>query len=425
MKTIEIPYGHGVQTLHIDPARLNAVLEPPAGAASPESSGEESRIVTEALAAPIGTVPLAELSAGKRRILVITSDHTRPMPSRVTMPLLLNEIRQGNPQAEITILIATGMHRPTTAEEIRARFGEEMAAAEQIVVHNAYHPEELAYFGTLPSGGELWLNGLLKQADLIVAEGFIEPHFFAGFSGGRKSILPGVAGERTVMYNHNAKFIADPRARQGNLAGNPLHRDMLYAAQAAGLAFILNVLLDDEKKIKAAFAGDPEAAHAGGCALCEKRLRVAPVRSDIVITSNGGYPLDQNLYQSVKGMTAGEACVREGGIIIMVAEARDGHGGESFYRWFAERGGAGQVLRDIEGVPAEETHADQWEAQILARILKKASCIFVTAEANRALIEAMHMNWAESVDAALAQAYQELGPDSSVTVIPNGVGVIL
>ena len=422
MVAIEIPYGRGKQIAHIPQGRLNAVLAPRHTAPSGEAQEE---IVRRALASPIGSPALCELAKGKRRVLIITSDHTRPVPSRITMPQLLAGVRAGNPQAEITILIATGMHRPTTQAELLDRFGGEIVAHERIVVHRAQADEDMAFFGTLPSGGELWLNRLVKESDLVLSEGFIEPHFFAGFSGGRKSILPGVASRKTVLYNHNAHFIADPHARQGELEDNSIHRDMLYAAQQAKLAFILNVILDGDKRVVAAVAGDRVLAHREGCRLSAEMTRVTPVVSDIAITSNGGYPLDQNVYQSVKGMTAAEACVREGGAIIMCAALGDGHGGEAFYRWFADRPDAAAVARDIESVPPERTHMDQWEAQILARVMARATCFMVTGEENRALVETMHFRWAADVDSAFAQATALLGEASTVTVIPDGVGVIV
>ncbi len=177
----------------------------------------------------------------------------------------------------------------------------------------------MADFGMLPSGGRLRLNAIVQEADLIVAEGFIEPHFFAGFSGGRKSILPGIASMETICYNHNAKFIHDKKARQGSLSNNPIHLDMIFAARQAGLRFILNVVLDHNKRIVGAFCGEPEAAHETGCRYCEKLTGVEAVSADIVVTSNGGYPLDQNIYQTVKGLTAGESCVRQGGVLILCA----------------------------------------------------------------------------------------------------------
>ena len=421
MATISIPYGRGTQTLHVDDVRLQAVLTPNHA----ELSGAaQEEIVRAALENPIGSERLCEKAKGKRNILVITSDHTRPVPSGITMPILLEEIRSGNPDAQITILIATGMHRPTTEAELRGKLGDAIVDRERIVVHKA-ETDEMAFFGMLPSGGELWLNALVKEADMVVSEGFIEPHFFAGFSGGRKSILPGVAARKTVLYNHNARFLSSGNTRQGKLSGNPIHEDMIFAAKAAGLAFILNVLIDSEKRVIAAVSGDCEAAHVKGCALCSELTSVKGVVSDIAITSNGGYPLDQNVDQSVKGMTAAESCVREGGAIIICAALGDGHGGEEFFKWFAERDGAASVTRDILSIPPEETRMDQWEAQILARVMEKATCFFVAGEENRALIEAMHMRWAPDVNTALEQASALLGADATVTVIPDGVGVIV
>lgn len=421
MAAIQIPYGKGKQLLNLPDGRLRAVLCPrqPAAAHEPETA-----IVQRALEDPIASPRARELAKGKAKILVITSDHTRPVPSRITLPLYLAELRQGSPNAEIRILIATGMHRPTTEAELRQKLGDAVVDKETIVVHQAARDEDMALMGTLPSGGELWLNKLVQWADLVVSEGFIEPHFFAGFSGGRKSILPGVAAKKTVLYNHNARFIQSERARQGVLEGNPIHKDMLFAAKAAKLAFILNVLIDADKRVIGAVAGDVEKAHQRGCAMCAEATKVKAVVSDIAITSNGGYPLDQNVYQSVKGMTAAECCVRQGGAIILCAALGDGHGGEAFYRWFADRQNADEVDRDIENVPADQTSMDQWEAQILARVMRRATCFFVTGEENRALIEAMHLRWSPDVNTALEEASALVGENASVTVIPDGVGVI-
>lgn len=419
---LTIPYGHGTQVLDIAEERLAACLKP---AEMHAADADQAALVRQALANPIGSKPLCELAADKRHIVLITSDHTRPLPSALTLPILLAELRRGNPSAEITILVATGVHRSPTADEMRTKFGASLCEREHIVIHHADDPSQLVRMGTLPSGGELWLNRLVAQAELVVSEGFVEPHFFAGFSGGRKSILPGVAGRRTVLHNHCAAFIRAPEARQGNLTANPIHADMAFAARTAKLAFILNVLLDGEKRITAAFAGDAEKAHEAACACCLAHTSVPAVQADIVITSNGGYPLDQNIYQCVKSMTAAEGCVREGGVIIVCAGLADGHGGEGFYYWFADRPDAASVTADIEGIPAAETRMDQWQAQILARVLRKAMVIFVTGEENRQTLENMHMGWAPTVNAALAMATARMGADSRVTVIPDGVGVIV
>ena len=422
MATVRIPYGKSLQMLEVADDRLQAVLTP---RHAPAGGGDQEAIVQQALEKPIGSPRLCELARDKRKILLITSDHTRPVPSRITLPLYLKEIRRLNPGAEICILVATGMHRQTTQAELREKMGDAIVDSETIVVHDAQAQADMRFFGMLPSGGELWLNKLVAWAELVVSEGFIEPHFFAGFSGGRKSILPGIAAKQTVLYNHNAQFLKSSYARQGMLDQNPIHKDMLYAAKRANLRFILNVLIDADKRVIAAVAGDREAAHRQGCALCQHITQVEAVVSDIAVTSNGGYPLDQNVYQAVKGMTAAEACVRQGGIIILCAALGDGHGGDAFFRWFAERKDAAQVAHDIETILPENTQMDQWEAQILARVLLKATCYFVTGAENRALIEAMHMVWMPDVNTALREAGKRLGSMASVTVIPDGVGVIM
>ena len=389
-----------------------------------ETALSQEDIVRRALENPIGSPRLRALAETARRVLVISSDHTRPVPSALTMPLLLREIRSGNPDAEIRVLVATGMHRPTTREELLAKYGAQIVENETIVIHDSRRDEDMAFKGTLPSGGELWLNRLVDWADLVVSEGFIEPHFFAGFSGGRKSVLPGIASHKTVLYNHNSAFIRDANAVQGNLSGNPLHRDMLFAARAAGLRFILNVLLDGDKRVVAAYAGDREAAHEAGCAQCLRRTRVPMQSADIVVTSNGGYPLDQNIYQAVKGMSTGALCVRAGGVLIMLAQCEDGHGGEAFCRWFTQAQNAREVADAIDAIAPEDTQADQWEAQILARVLLRCECIFVTDEKNADLIQGMHMRYAATADAALAMARAIAGSDASVLVIPDGVGAV-
>ncbi len=422
---IDIPYGKSTQKLEVSESRLRACLTPSHEQAAAPGLEEQQALVRRALENPVGSARVSEIARGKKNIVVITSDHTRPLPSAVTLPLYLEEIRKGSPDADITILIATGVHRFPTEAEMRSKFGDSICDHEKLVIHDANRAEDMTLMGTLPSGGELWLNHLVAEADLVVSEGFVEPHFFAGYSGGRKSILPGVAGRKTVLYNHNAHFIAQPQSRQGNLKDNPIHRDMLFAAEQAKLAFILNVLLDGDKRIIAAFAGDSQEAHEAACELCRKQTSVPAVEADIVVTSNGGYPLDQNIYQCVKGLTAAEACVHQGGVIILCAGLGDGHGGAGFYHWFADRRNADEVMRDIVNVPAGETHMDQWQAQILARVQQKARCIFVTTEDNRAMLEDMHMGWAATVNDAMAIASAMLGQEASVTVIPDGVGVIV
>lgn len=389
-----------------------------------QAAGTEQEIVERALDNPIGSKSLEELVLGKKSMVIISSDHTRPVPSRVTMPIILRRIRQANPDIKITILIATGFHRPTTRQELIDRYGEEIVAKENIVVHRS-HDDEMADLGTLPSGGKLLVNKVAVDTDFLMAEGFIEPHFFAGFSGGRKAILPGIASSTTVMANHCSEFIDSPYARTGIIISNPIHKDMLYAAEQAKLAFILNVVIDAKKKVIAAFAGDSEKAHVKGCEFVLHLSQVKKNPTDIVITTNGGYPLDQNIYQAVKGMTAAEANCKTGGVIIMVAGLSDGHGGESFCQMVSETETPQKLLEEFSKIPRNETKPDQWEAQILCRILSNYKVILVTDMCDPEMIRKMHMEHAKTFDEALSRAFELKGRNATVSLIPDGVSVIV
>ena len=393
-------------------------------ARSEKTTDTEQEIVERAMDNPIGSQSLEELVRGKRRMVIISSDHTRPVPSRVTMPIILRRVREANPDIKITILIATGFHRPTTRQELIDRYGEEIVANENIVVHRS-REDEMADLGTLPSGGKLLVNKVAIDTDLLIAEGFIEAHFFAGFSGGRKAVLPGIASATTVMANHCSEFIADPFARTGILENNPIHKDMLYAAAQAKLAFILNVVIDAKKQVIAAFAGDSEKAHVKGCEFVLNMSQVKKNPTDIVITTNGGYPLDQNIYQSVKGMTAAEANCKAGGVIIMIAGLSDGHGGEAFCQMVTAAQSPQSLLEELSRIPRNKTKPDQWEAQILCRILNKHKVIMVTDMCDEQLILGMHMEHAKTFDAALKRAFELKGANATVSLIPDGVSVIV
>lgn len=426
MHTFSLPFGKEKIKLELPEEQVAGVLV--SHAHEYKAPKSEAELVADALANPIGSPKLSELAKGKKNCVIISSDHTRPVPSHIIMPQLLAELRKGNPDIDITILIATGMHRATTKEELIDKYGKEIAEHEKIVIHVSRNDEDMVSVGTLPSGGDCRINKVAANADLLISEGFIEPHFFAGMSGGRKSVLPGIASKVTVLANHCSEFINSPNARTGILQGNPIHEDMLYAAKAAKLAFICNVVIDADKKVIAAFAGDREKAHYAGADFEMKLAGVKPVPADIVITTNGGYPLDQNIYQSVKGMTAAEATCKEGGVIIDVSSCSDGHGGEDFYNNLKNAESIQKAMDEILARGRNETVFDQWEAQILMRMLLKFTIIMVT-EAPQQMIEDMHMKYAASIDDALAMAKDVLAKkgftDPKITVIPDGVSVIV
>lgn len=424
MATVRIPYAQTYLDLNIADNRLAGVLESKAHHYKPTAS--QADLVRQSLEAPVGSPRLRDLARGKKKIVIVTSDHTRPVPTKVIAPIMLAEIREGNPTAEIMFLVATGFHRAMTRAEMENKFGLELLESEKIVMHDCRDEASMVTIGKLPSGGDLVINKLAMEADLLVAEGFIEPHFFAGFSGGRKSILPGIVSKVTVLANHCSEFIAHPNARAGVLDGNPLHVDMIAAAREAKLGFILNVVIDAEKRIIKAFAGDMEQAHLQGFGFVKELASVKAIPADIVVTSNGGYPLDQNVYQAVKGMSAAEATCKPGGVIIIAAACNDGHGGQAFYDWFLQaKEGASEVMCKIMQIGREATVADQWEAQIAARIQLKHPTIVVSDQCDHEVIGNLCFKAAHTLAEAMEMAEAIVGKNAMVTVIPDGVSVIV
>jgi nickel-dependent lactate racemase len=382
-------------------------------------------IINWALASPIGSKTLAELAVGKKNVVVLTSDHTRPVPSHLTLPPMLEQIRRGSPEAKITVLVAVGCHRGSMPQEMKDKFGSAFYEAENIINHDPQDGSNFVSLGRLPSGGELIINRLAAEADLLVADGFIEPHQFAGFSGGRKSVLPGIAALKTVLASHNAEFTVHPKARPGSLEGNPFQTDMIQAARMAKLAFILNVTLTADKQILEAVAGDMEQAHLAGCRLVLERCKVKAVPAPIVITSNGGYPLDQNVYQSTKAIMAADLTCAPNGVIIAVNECRDGCGSESFLNNFQKARSITALLNDIEKRSREETVEDQWVIQLTASILIRRRVIMVTRAPGQ-IIRDLRMIPAESLPLALSMAEELVhDPMAPITLLPDAVSVVI
>lgn len=421
---IKLPYGKSYQEAEISDQRIKAILESSLEEYNP--SDDQLTIVKKAMENPIESKRLKDLAIGKKKVVILISDHTRPVPSKYILPLMLDEIRQGNPDADITLLVATGCHRGTTKEELIGKLGEEIYRNEKIYIHDCDDSSMLVTLKEkLPSGGDIVVNKIAAEADLLVAEGFIEPHFFAGYSGGRKSVFPGCCSRKTVMYNHNAEFIDSDYSRTGNLLNNPIHKDMVAAARALNLLYIVNVVINSDKEVIHAVAGDLEKAHEAGTEWLKGKAGVDKQLADIAITSNGGYPLDQNIYQAVKSMTAAEATVREGGVIIVSAESSDGTGGDSFYKAFANEPDIQKLYQSFLDTPKEETIADQWESQILCRVLLKTKAVIYISDVDEKIVETFHMIPAKTLDEAMEKADQLMGKDSTVTVIPNGISVFV
>ena len=421
---IKLPYGKTFQETEIDDSRIQGILTSHLEEYHPEE--DQLTIVKNAMANPIESKKLKELAVGKDKVVILISDHTRPVPSKYILPLMLAEIREGNPDADITLLVATGCHRNSKKEELIFKLGEEIYNNEKIYIHDCDDEDMLVTLDEkLPSGGDIVVNKLAAEADLLVAEGFIEPHFFAGFSGGRKSVFPGCCSRKAVMYNHNSEFIDSQYSRTGNLENNPIHKDMVAAARALGLCYVVNVVINSEKKVIHAVAGDLEKAHEAGTDWLKDKAGVERKEADIAITSNGGYPLDQNIYQTVKSMTAAEATLKDDGVIIVCSESGDGTGGDAFHNAFLEERDIEKLYKGFLDTPKIETIPDQWESQILCRILLKAKAVIYVSDYDPKTLEDFHFIPVKTLDEAMEKADELMGKDSTVTVIPDGIAVIV
>lgn len=421
---IKLPYGKTFQETEIDDSRIQGILTSHLEEYHPED--DQLTIVKEAMASPIESKKLKELAVGKDKVVILISDHTRPVPSKYILPLMLAEIREGNPDADITLLVATGCHRNSSKDELVFKLGEEIFNNEKIYIHDCDDEDMLVTLDEkLPSGGDIVVNKIAAEADLLVAEGFIEPHFFAGFSGGRKSVFPGCCSRKAVMYNHNSEFIDSQYSRTGNLENNPIHKDMVAAARALGLCYVVNVVINSEKKVIHAVAGDLEKAHEAGTDWLKDKAGVERKEADIAITSNGGYPLDQNIYQTVKSMTAAEATLKDDGVIIVCSESGDGTGGDAFHKAFLEERDIEKLYKGFLDTPKIETIPDQWESQILCRILLKAKAVIYVSDYDPKILEDFHFIPVKTLDEAMEKADKLMGKDSTVTVIPDGIAVIV
>ena len=337
---MKIHLAYGKTGLEVDcPGDWNAtVIEPQfvPGLADPPAALRKS------LRQPYNTAPLRELVRPGDRVGIIFSDLTRPTPHQLILPAVLEELAH-TPAAGITLFNALGTHRANTEAELRGMLGDDLVDRFPIVPNDAFDASTQVCLGKTNRGHEIWLNRLMLECDLKILTGFIEPHLFAGFSGGGKAIMPGMAGQQTVLSNHGAEMIADPKATWGVTHGNPIWEEVREVALRAGRLFLLNVTLNKHKEITGVFAGELDAAHTAGCAFVQCTAMQAVDRPfDIVVTTNSGYPLDLNLYQSVKGMSAAAQVVRPGGAIIVAAECWDG---------IPEHGLYGQLLKEAHSLP--------------------------------------------------------------------------
>lgn len=379
--------------------------------------------IERALDDPIESPPTGELARGKRSAAISVCDITRPAPNRLVLPPLLARLeRAGIPREAITILIATGLHRPATEAEIREIVGEEVAGAWRVANHDARNLASHRHLGSTASGTPVYIDERFVAADLHITLGFIEPHLMLGYSGGRKLIAPGLAAQETIKVLHSPKFMREPRAVEGSIEDNPLHRELLEIARVARHDFIVDVALARDRRIAGVFAGNPVAAHRRGVGfVSQTMLELLDEPVDAVITTSAGYPLDLTFYQSIKGITAAAHIVRPGGKIVLIAACEEGAGAPEFRRMLKEFPSWREFLQRIEQEPVI---VDQWQLEKLALVVAKAEVLFHVP----GLPEEYHASlWGKvcpSAQAALDALASALPAGATVAVIPEGPYVL-
>ncbi len=383
--------------------------------------GDEATALRNALRAPIASAPLAAKVKPGDKVVICHSDITRATPNERIMPVLVAELEAaGIARQDLTLLNALGTHRPQTEAELRAMLGDAIVDNYCCRQHNAFDDSQLVTLGRTSFGNSVRVNRLLVESDVRIFTGFIEPHFFAGFSGGPKAVLPALAGQESVLTNHGRTMIADPKATWGSTQGNPIWEEMREVALMASPTFLLNVSMNAQKQITGIFAGDLLAAHAAGCAFVRASAMV-PVGApyDVVITTNSGYPLDQNLYQCVKGMSAAKEIVRQGGAIIMAGACQDGLPDHGRYAALLAEGGSPQGVLDLIAQPGF-SEQDQWQVQIQALIQLHADVYVYSDGLSDAQIERALFTPCRNIEATVAQLQARSAAPLRICAMPEG-----
>lgn len=407
--TAELPDQHIVRTLKYKDA-------PPLA----DPRGELLKVLEQ----PLGAPPLAMIARGKKDACIVICDITRPVPNEMILrPTLEILEREGIPRDKITILVATGLHRESKPAEIIEMVGEQIAGEYKIVDHHGQQLDEHTYLGQSPRGVPIWIDSRYVNAELKITTGLIEPHLMAGFSGGRKLICPGIAALETVKVWHGPDFLEHPKADCGILDGNPVHEENTWIGRKTGCDFIVNVVIDAERRPLKWVAGDMEAAFLEGVQFVRSVVRdtvAEPV--DIVVTSCAGYPLDTTFYQAVKGLTGALPIVKQGGTIIMCASLSEGIGSPQFQQLFTENASLESFVQRILG--KDYFVMDQWQLEELAKVCRKAKVKIVSDGLPAETLSKLFVEAAASVEQAVADSLAEYGPQAKMAVIPKGPYVL-
>ncbi len=413
---VRLPYGErGIDARVPDDALVLLPRETPP-LADPEAA------VRAAIAAPLGAPPLARIARGGQTACIVVSDVTRPVPNAVILPPLLETLEaSGVRRADITILIGTGLHRRSRDDERERILGRDVLSRYRVLDHDARDAARHRHLLTSARGVEIALNAAYMDAGLRIVTGFVEPHLFAGYSGGGKAVLPAIAGAAAIMANHDARMVGHPKATWCVSEGNPIFEEMRDVALASGVSSCVNVTLDERQRITGVFAGELAAAHDAAIAQAAgQALRSIPHLYDVVVATNMGYPADLVLYQSVKGMSVAAQACAPGGTILLVAECREGLGGAEYIDLLHAEASPGALLARLRREPPA---SDQWQVQVQAMV--QARCdVWLHASLPRETVEAAHLRYAPDVDGTLARIIDErraaLGREPSVCVLPYG-----
>ena len=397
------------------PDDRTTVIEPTYVDGLPDQAGA----VRQALEHPVGGAPLRDCVRPDQTVAISVCDVTRPMPSATVLPVVLEALAHV-PAERIAIMIASGTHRATTRDELVEMLGADIVERNRIVVHDAFDDAQLVSLGEVDGGVPVWLNRTWVEADVRITTGFVEPHFFAGFSGGPKMVAPGLAGFRTIMRLHDAEMIGSPRARWGVVEGNPIHDGIRAIAARTGVDFSVDVAINRDRRITHVAAGELFAVHRTVREVVRRNAMQAFARPfDVVVTTNSGYPLDQNLYQTVKGLSAAAQVVKPDGTIVCASACADGYPDHGEYLDILTRRDSPHALLDMINAPGHNRH-DQWEVQVQAQIQQRADVLLKTDGLSDDQVRAAHLTPIDDVGAATVEALSRSGRDARVCVLPEG-----
>jgi len=414
---MQVSLDYGDSGLVVDlPDDRTTLIEP----AYPQGVADPARALDAALAAPIDSPELSALvRSGNERVAISVCDGTRPQPRELMLQALFRAMPGLDPD-RVVILVATGTHRANTDSELRAMLGDAIVDRYRIVHHDARDRTTLARVGETSTGVPIVLNREWVEASVRITTGFVEPHFFAGFSGGPKMVAPGLAGLETTMVLHDARHVGDEKATWGVIEGNPIHDDVREIAAVTGVDFAFDVTLNGDKEITAGFAGELFAEHRLACETSKREaMRAVAAPFDVVVTTNSGFPLDQNLYQAIKGMSAAAKVVKPGGVILCAAECRDGLPSHGAYADLLTRRGSPEELLAMVHEPGF-AEPDQWQIQVQSMIQGKAQVRVKTSFLSKDTLRAAHFDPVDDISEAATRALDEAGEHATLCVLPRG-----